>query len=196
MPPSARNRTGLSPKTKEFGVSRKEYPPTRRSSASDLLRFQVPTEGRRPHSVGQLHVIAVLRRLLADERARFVIVGGVNTAVAYILFLLFEVVFDGRYLLSLLAAYLVATLLAFALHRRFTFGVTGRESVIIDFLRFESVYVVMFLVNAGLLAALVDGAGWASSFAQAVSTIVITVMSYLGHKYFSFRRREPHPDSA
>lgn len=141
-------------------------------------------------------MIAVVRRLFSDERARFVVVGGVNTAVAYLLFLLFEVVFDGRYLLSLLAAYLIATLLAFALHRRFTFGVTGRESVIIDFLRFESVYVVMFVVNAGLLAALVDGVGWASWLAQGASTIVITVMSYLGHKYFSFRRRKRHPDAA
>lgn len=132
---------------------------------------------------------ARLRRLLADERARFVVIGGINTVVAYGLFALFEAAFGGRYLLSLALAYLVATLLAFVLHRRFTFEVSGRASLVTDFLRFESVYVVMLAANAVLLPLLVELAGWPSLAAQAAIIVVTTVMSYLGHKFFSFRRR-------
>ncbi len=130
----------------------------------------------------------MITRLLRDERARFLAVGAFNTAFAYGLFLLFEWALDARYLLSLVLSYVVATLVAFVLHRRLTFGVTGRERMLADFLRFESVYVVMLVVNALLLGLLVGLLGWPSWIAQALSLVVTTVMSYLGHKFFSFRR--------
>lgn len=134
---------------------------------------------------------AFLRRLLSDERARFLVIGGINTVVAYGLFAAFEAAFGGRYLLSLLLSYLVATMLAFVLHRRFTFALSGRASIVADFLRFESVYVVMLAANAVLLPLLVELAGWSSLAAQAAIIIVTTIMSYLGHKFFSFRRPRP-----
>ena len=130
----------------------------------------------------------MIKALLRDERARFLAVGAFNTVFAYGLFLLFEWAFDGRYLLSLALSYLVATLVAFVLHRRLTFGVTGRERTLVDFLRFESVYVVMLVANALLLGLLVGALGWQSWLAQALSLVLTTVMSYLGHKFFSFRR--------
>ena len=133
-------------------------------------------------------MLALLRRLLADERARFLVIGGINTFVAFGLFAAFEAAFGGRYLLSLLLSYIVATMLAFVLHRRFTFAVSGRASLLADFVRFESVYVVMLAVNAVLLPVLVELVGWPSLAAQAAIIVVTTIMSYLGHKFFSFRR--------
>lgn len=133
-------------------------------------------------------VPAVLRRLISDERVRFVVIGAVNTVVAYLLFVIFELVSGGRYLMSLFLAYALATLLAFVLHRRFTFGVVGRDKIVMDFVRFEGVYVVMFLVNAALLALLVDVLSWNSLIAQALIVIVTTTVSFVGHKFFSFRR--------
>jgi len=133
-------------------------------------------------------MLPLARRLLRDERARFLVIGGLNTVIAYGLFLLFEWLLGGRYLLSLGLSYLIATIIAFVLHRRLTFGVTGREKLVVDFLRFESVYVVMLAVNALLLLLLIDIAGWPSYLAQALSVVVTTAISYLGHKFFSFRR--------
>ena len=131
--------------------------------------------------------------MLADERVRFILVGSVNTGVAYLLFLAFEAAFGGRYLLSLVLSYVFATLLAFALHRRFTFGVSGRERLVADFLRFESVYVVMFGVNAALLLLFIELADWPSWLAQAVIVVITTVGSYLAHKFFTFTRRRSSP---
>ena len=129
-----------------------------------------------------------LRRLIADERVRFLVIGGINTVVAYALFVLFELMSGGLYLLSLGLSYLFATMLAFVLHRRFTFGVSGRARLVADFLRFESVYVVMLAINALALPLLVEVVGWPSFLAQAVIVVVTTVVSYVGHKFFSFRR--------
>lgn len=131
-----------------------------------------------------------LKRLRDDERARFVGVGGVNTVTGYLLFLAFDVLLNGNYLASIVASYAIATLIAFVLHRRFTFGVTQRQGIVIDFLRFESVYVVMLAVNAGLLVVLVGWWAWPSWIAQAVIVVLTTVGSYVGHKLFSFRGRE------
>lgn len=130
-----------------------------------------------------------VKRMFADERVRFLLVGGVNTVFAYLLFVGFEVVFGGQYFISLVLSYAIATLLAFVLHRRVTFGVQGREGIVADFLRFESVYVVMFLVNAALLPLFIEVVGWPSFLAQAVIVVITTVGSYLAHKFFTFTRR-------
>ena len=131
--------------------------------------------------------------MLADERVRFIVVGGINTVVAYLLFLAFEAVFGGRYLLSLVLSYALATLLAFALHRRFTFEVSGRDGIVADFLRFETVYLVMFAINAALLLLFIEVAGWPSWLAQAVIIVITTIGSYISHKFFTFTRRPSTP---
>ena len=126
--------------------------------------------------------------LFADERVRFLLVGGVNTVLAYVLFVLFYTL-GLAHVGALALAYLIATLVAFVLHRRFTFRVSG--PLLLDFVRFESVYVVMFIINGLGLVLLVDVAGWPALLAQALLVVVTTVVSYVGHKLFSFRRRAP-----
>jgi putative flippase GtrA len=136
-----------------------------------------------------------LRRALAlldDERVRFVIVGGFNTVFGYLLFALFQLT-TGPYLgyfFSLYASFLVASIVAFLLHRRHTFKVHGTGNILVDFLRFISVYVVALTLNSIALPLLVEGADMSPLIAQAIIVIVTTVTSYFGHKYFSFRRKK------
>jgi len=134
--------------------------------------------------------IPLHKRLLADERVRFLIVGGINTVVGYALFVAFELTLGGYigYLGSLYASYVLATGLAFVLHRRFTFRVNGTGNVLLDFLRFASVYVVSLAINTVALPILIELAGMNSLAAQAIIVVVTTLVSYFGHKLFSFRR--------
>jgi putative flippase GtrA len=138
--------------------------------------------------------LAALRR---DERVRFVLVGGVNTVLGYGLFALLDVTAGQAigYLACLVIAYAIATVVAFVLHRRFTFQVHGTGSAIVDFLRFSVVYVVTLALNAIALPLLVEFAHLAPLLAQAIITVLATVLSYVGHKFFSFRRPET-PDDA
>lgn len=133
----------------------------------------------------------VLARLLEDERVRFLIFGGINTVIGYGLFALFEL-FLGKYigyLGSLYVSYALATILAFYLHRRFTFRASTSGKVVVDFLRFQSVYVVSLLVNTAALPLLVEWFGLKPLVAQAVIVVITTAISYVGHKWFSFRRK-------
>ena len=96
---------------------------------------------------------SALARLRADERVRFVLVGGVNTVLGYGLFALFELTIAPAvgYLGCLFIAYAIATVVAFVLHRRFTFRVGGTGNVIVDFLRFSVVYLITLALNIALM---------------------------------------------
>jgi putative flippase GtrA len=125
-----------------------------------------------------------LGALLAREEVRFLIVGVINTVVGYALFALFLLVFG--YLASLYLSYAVAVTLAFVLHRRFTFRVRG--NVLVDFVRFVGVYVVSLAVNSVVLPVLVELVGLHPLIAQGIALVITTLISYVGHKWFSFRR--------
>jgi len=131
-----------------------------------------------------------LAALVADERVRFLVVGGINTVVGYALFAVLQITAGHviGYLGSLYGSYLLAVTLAFVLHRRFTFRVEGTGNRLVDFLRFASVYVVSLAANTLVLPLLVELAHLDPLVAQAISVVVTTVVSYFGHKYFSFRR--------
>jgi len=131
-----------------------------------------------------------LSALIASEKARFLVVGGVNTVVAYGLFVLFQLTVGDRigYFGSLYLSYALAILLAFVLHRRVTFRVRGQRMIVVDFLRFVSVYAVTIVINTVALPLLVEVAGLHPVLAQALCVIVAMVISFVGHKRFSFRR--------
>jgi putative flippase GtrA len=142
-------------------------------------------------------VKALLERLFADERVRFLFIGGINTVVGYGLFVAIQLTAGDHvgYLGSLYISYAVGIVVAFILHRRFTFRVTG--NLIVDFLRFASVYVVSLAINTVVLPLIVEFGHISPLPAQAITLVVTTVISYVGHKLFSFRRQrveeEPGP---
>jgi putative flippase GtrA len=143
-----------------------------------------------PRDAPRFSPVALVRRLLGDERVRFILIGGVNTVVGYLFFVvvhltLGDVIGD---LLTLYVAYVPATLVAFVLHRHVTYRRTGTGNVVIDFFRFQSVYLVSLLINSVALVLLVELAHVPTLIAQALIVVVTTLVSYFGHKFFSFRR--------
>ncbi|MFS0852499.1 GtrA family protein [Microbacterium sp. 179-I 3D4 NHS] len=135
----------------------------------------------------------VLARVLGDQRVRFLAVGGVNTVLGYAIYaVLAQWVFAHvplGYLLALIISYAIAICVAFVLYRRFVFVVKG--NVLVDFVRFVGVYAVSILANAAALPVLVELLHLHPLVAQAIVLVVTTLISFVGHKHFSFRRRKP-----
>ncbi|WP_345186463.1 GtrA family protein [Microbacterium panaciterrae] len=131
-------------------------------------------------------------RILADQRVRFLAVGGVNTILGYVIYaVLAQWVFPGvplGYLLALVISYAISISVAFVLYRRFVFEVKG--NVLIDFVRFVSVYALSILANVVALPILVEGGKLNPLVAQVLVLVVTTVISFVGHKHFSFRRKD------
>ncbi|MGV8884445.1 MAG: GtrA family protein [Rhodoglobus sp.] len=132
-----------------------------------------------------------MRRLIDDQRVTFLVVGGINTVAGFAFFALFHWLIGSVVgnIGSLLAAHVVTSCLGFVLYRRFVFRVDG--PIVPDFVRFQSVYLLPLAGNVVALPILVEAAGWNVLVAQAVIVVVSTVVSFVGHKYFSFSRRNP-----
>lgn len=133
---------------------------------------------------------------LADQRVRFLIVGGLNTVVGYGLFAFVQWLAGAviSYFGSVLIAHLLASMLAFTLYRRWVFRASG--TVVVDFLRFQVVYLIPLAANLLALPILVAVVGLNVYVAQAIIVVVSTVVSFVGHKYFSFRRAVAPADLA
>jgi putative flippase GtrA len=88
-------------------------------------------------------------------------------------------------LVTIAVSHVLSVLFAFVLHRRFVFRVRG--NVLRDLVRFESVYLTALGINAIALPVLVE-LGMGRIPAQAIIVGCTALLSYFGHRHFSFRR--------
>lgn len=129
-----------------------------------------------------------LLRLVSDQRVAFLLIGGVNTAVGTAWFILFQHVVQARfgYMVVLLCAHVTSVLCAFVLYRYFVFRVRGH--VLRDLLRFELVNLTALAINAAILPVLVEVVHWPVLFSQLMIVGITMIVSFFGHRGFSFRR--------
>ena len=152
-----------------------------RSSAEAASAAPVPPAGMQGRPGWFLSVVR-------DERVAFLVVGTANTAIGVFWFAFFHLLLGERlhYLVLLAFAHVASVLCAFVLYRRVVFRVHGH--VLRDLARFESVYLAGFGVNLVLLPLLVEGLDLPVLLSQLLVVGLTATMSYVGHKYFSFRR--------
>jgi putative flippase GtrA len=132
-------------------------------------------------------------RVVRDQRVAFLIVGAINTVVGYLCFAGFLAILGQQhYLAALACAYVVAVLFAFVLYRYVVFRVRGH--LLADLWRFVTVYLSALAVNFVLLPVLVEIAHLRVLVAQALIVFVTSVMSWVGHKNYSFRRTSSSGD--
>ena len=91
-----------------------------------------------------------------------------------------------HYMIAILAAQVVTISAAFPLYRSLVFQSTGKVAV--DFVRFLSVWASGAIAGVVATPFLVEVFSWDPLVAQIISIVVIAVSSYLGHRFFSFRR--------
>ena len=130
-----------------------------------------------------------LLQVVRDQRVAFLSIGAVNTGVGFLCFAGFLALLgQQRYMATLVCAHIVSVLIAFVLYRYVVFRVRGH--VLRDLWRFETVYLVALAVNLVLLPLLVQLGHLPVLLAQALILVVTALISWVGHKHFSFRRTE------
>jgi putative flippase GtrA len=156
------------------------------SARNDRSNDQVPISlsAGRPDRRGS----SWIRRTASDQRAVFLLVGAVNTGFGFAVFTALELTLGQvtGYMVVLLIAFVLGILEAFALYRRFVFKVKG--NVLLDLLRFSSVYLASLAINVVSLPLLVEVARLPVILAQAIVVVATALISFVGHKHFSFRR--------
>jgi len=134
-----------------------------------------------------------LLQVVRDQRVAFLSIGAVNTGVGFLCFAGFLALLgQQRYMATLVCAHIVSVLIAFVLYRYVVFRVRGH--LLRDLWRFETVYLVALAVNLAMLPLLVQLAHLPVLLAQALILVVTALISWVGHKHFSFRRTEASGD--
>jgi len=117
---------------------------------------------------------------------RYLFVGTYNAGIGYLIFYLINYAF-GRifhYLAILLISYLLSLTHAYIGQRWLVFRSTSQWKS--EYLRFLLVNLSAMVVNALLLILFVES-GMGLMVAQAISVLIVTVLSFFGHRCFSFR---------
>ncbi len=139
-------------------------------------------------SVGWLE--ANVRRLWERHEVRYLIVAGCVSVLSWSLVAL-GLWLGWHYMVATIFSQLAPIPIAFPSYRQLVFRSTGR--VWGDFVRFVSVWgsgMVAPILGAPIL---VEGLHLNPVVAQVLITFVVAIGSYLGHRFFSFRRRRSVP---
>ncbi len=127
-------------------------------------------------------IAAILRR----EEVRYLLVAG-TTAVFYLaLVSIFFLWLGLHYFVAILIAQAITILSAFPFYRRFVFH--SHSAIWGDFVRFLSVWLSGMVAGLVLTPFLVEILSWNPLIAQVFAIGLISVVSFLGHRFFSFGR--------
>lgn len=128
-------------------------------------------------------VINKIKKLFEYEQIRFLFVGGLNTIVGY-----------GSYALLLLVglnfvyantiSYIIGVIHSYIWNKKFTFKSNNKS--ILEVIKFIGVYVINYLIGLAFISLFIKVFGINEYLAGALNLVVTTLISYFGHKYFSF----------
>ena len=113
---------------------------------------------------------------------QFNFVGILNAIVSYSVFIFSLNYYN--YLISLLISHLIGVAHSYIWNKYWTFKKT--KSGTNEFLKFNLVYVVVFVVNVISLSFLVEILKFNPVIGQLIVLPIIAIISFIGHKYWSF----------
>jgi putative flippase GtrA len=121
------------------------------------------------------------------EQVLYLAVGAWNTLFGYLIWAVLQYLLHDylNYLVVLILAWFPAVLNAYVGYRIIVFRSRGR--VLSELPRFSLVYVATLCLNLVLLPLLLRVLPFDIYVTQIVFTVIVVALSYLSHKYFSFR---------
>jgi putative flippase GtrA len=130
-----------------------------------------------------------LSKLIANQKARYLITGGYNTVLGYLLFVLIFYYFSSTvnhyFLLGI--CHLIGTIHNFFSYSTFVFK--PKVTALSNYMKFNLVYLFTFLLNLILFTLLTKVMNWNLYFSQALIICFIAVVGYFLNKYFSFSNK-------
>ncbi len=120
-------------------------------------------------------------------KVRFLFVGGANTGISYIMFVLFLYFLgDENYQLSLALSWFCSSFISFTMQKTIVFQTKG--SWIAEYIRCLLSWSIAYVINALLLELCVTYFNLLPLVAQIIAVCFTTISTYFLFKYFAFRR--------
>lgn len=120
------------------------------------------------------------------QKLRFLLVGGFNTLVSYLLFVWFVDIIKIPYQLSLIILYFLTVNISIFTMRYYVFRSNGRLSA--EYSKAWAVYLTLFLLNYAFLFLTADCLNLNILLAQALYVVLSTIITFLVHKYITFKK--------
>ena len=128
----------------------------------------------------------MIEKLFKRQEIRFLFVGGLNTVVGYGLYALL-LFLNINYLIANTFSTIIGVLHSYLWNRYFTFK--SREKASKELLKFISVYILSYLIGMGTLFCFKEIFNISPYLAGLLNLIITTLISWFGHKYFSFKKQ-------
>ena len=116
---------------------------------------------------------------------KFAVVGVLNSAIQYLVFLFLYSFTGTQYLLASIIGYLAGMINSYILNRRWTFG-SRSQKLFTELSRFVAVNLVSLGVNLGLLYLLVSTGVMIPQWAQVVAIVGSTLVNFVLNKVWTF----------
>jgi len=130
-----------------------------------------------------------LTHLISNQKVRYLITGAYNTAFGYLIFVLvfyyFSSTVNHYFLLGI--CHLIGTINNFFSYSTFVFKT--KVTALRNYMKFNLVYLLIFLFNVIMFTLLTKVMDWNLYFSQALIVALIAVVGYILNKYFSFSNR-------
>jgi len=118
---------------------------------------------------------------------RFALVGVLNSAIQYLIFLFLYSLIGTQYLLASIIGYIAGMINSYILNRRWTFG-SRSQKLLTELGRFVAVNLISLGVNLGLLFLLVSTGVMAPQWAQVLAIAGSTLVNFVLNKFWTFAR--------
>lgn len=127
-----------------------------------------------------------IQSIINRQEFRFLIVGGINTVVGYGAYALL-LSFGTQYLLANTLATIIGVANSYLWNRFFTFKSKGKAWQ--EIIRFSLVYFISYCFGMLFLYLIVGRLGLNTYIAGVLNIIITTLISWFGHKNFSFKEK-------
>lgn len=122
-----------------------------------------------------------------NQKIRFLLVGGFNTVLAYSVFVGLYQLAGLNYNLALITQYFITVNVSFFTMRYYVFQSNGVLKT--EYFKAWMVYIGMYFFNAFALNFFVLVLSLGPVIGQAMYLVISTIVTYILHKYFSFREK-------
>ncbi len=143
----------------------------------------------------QLYLVIYHFWMKQPEKIRFVLVGGYNAVVCYLLYAFF-IWWQGESFnqMALLLSYIISTVNSFLSQKFFVFGTFGRlRDYWNEYVKCCCTWATTYVINAALLFLFLDVMHINAYVGQIIAMILVAIMSYVCLKHFAFKGKKTIP---
>lgn len=125
---------------------------------------------------------------IKSQSIRYIITGVWNTVFGILVYaLLIKLLGENHYILLAVVSNIISITNAYICYKLFVFKTKG--NILKEYLKCYVVYGLSMLLGLLLLYVLVDIAGLNPVTANVISVLLLTIVSFIGHRYYSFKNK-------